>query len=49
MQLLYSILKVKGINVEYHLNPGRHDFDYWNNNIEECMLFDLNANDNNVK
>lgn len=36
---LYKILQSKGVNVQYHLNPGEHDAAYWESNTEKYLLF----------
>jgi enterochelin esterase-like enzyme len=36
---LYSILKTKGVAVEYHLNKGKHDGDYWKSMLDNYLLF----------
>ncbi|SEB91609.1 Enterochelin esterase [Paenibacillus sp. GP183] len=36
---LYGILKAKGVSVEYHLNKGKHDGDYWKSMVDNYLLF----------
>ncbi|WP_235857698.1 alpha/beta hydrolase [Paenibacillus albiflavus] len=36
---LYSILKAKGVSVEYHLNEGKHNDDYWKSMIDNYLQF----------
>jgi enterochelin esterase-like enzyme len=36
---LYKILQEKGVESEYHLNPGAHDGAYWESNAEKYLLF----------
>ncbi|MDP4094735.1 MAG: alpha/beta hydrolase-fold protein [Bacillota bacterium] len=36
---LYSILNSKGVNVQLHLAPGKHDSAYWMSNLENYLLF----------
>jgi enterochelin esterase-like enzyme len=36
---LYSILKTKGVSVEYHLNKGKHDGEYWKSMLDNYLLF----------
>jgi enterochelin esterase-like enzyme len=36
---LYSLLKAKGVSVEYHLNPGEHNDDYWKSMLDSYLLF----------
>lgn len=36
---LYNILKGKGVNIQYHLNPGAHDGNYWSSHAEEYLMF----------
>lgn len=37
--LLTDILKAKGVNVEYHLNPGTHGSTYWKTQIASYLVF----------
>lgn len=36
---LYKILQERGVQSEYHLNPGEHDGAYWSSNAEKYLLF----------
>ncbi|OPA73078.1 esterase [Paenibacillus selenitireducens] len=36
---LYSILKAKGVSVEYHLNKGKHNGDYWKSMVDNYLQF----------
>jgi hypothetical protein len=36
---LYSMLKEKGVDIQYHLNEGGHTADYIRSNVEKYLLF----------
>ena len=36
---LYTILQLKGVHSEYHLNSGEHNAEYWIANSEKYLLF----------
>lgn len=36
---LYTLLKSKGVPVEYHLRAGQHDGDYWMGHMDEYLRF----------
>lgn len=36
---LYTLLKGKGVPVEYHLRAGQHDGDYWKSHLNEYLKF----------
>ena len=36
---LYNILKPKGVDIQYHLNKGNHDGEYWGAQIENYLNF----------
>ncbi|WP_083677781.1 alpha/beta hydrolase-fold protein [Paenibacillus sp. FSL R7-0337] len=36
---LYTLLKGKGVPVEYHLRAGQHDGDYWKSHMDEYLKF----------
>ena len=36
---LYNLLKPKGVDIQYHLNKGGHDGEYWGSNIENYLKF----------
>lgn len=36
---LYTLLKSKGVPVEYHLRAGQHDGDYWKGHMDEYLKF----------
>ncbi|WP_340022521.1 alpha/beta hydrolase-fold protein [Paenibacillus sp. FSL K6-1096] len=36
---LYTLLKDKGVPVEYHLRAGQHDGDYWMGHMDEYLQF----------
>ncbi|ETT72990.1 esterase [Paenibacillus sp. FSL R7-277] len=36
---LYTLLKEKGVPVEYHLRAGQHDGDYWKSHMDEYLKF----------
>ncbi len=36
---LNNNLKDKGVNIQYHLNPGAHDGAYWSSHVEDYLLF----------
>lgn len=36
---LYKLLKEKNVEAEYHLNPGKHDGEYWIANEEKYLMF----------
>jgi enterochelin esterase-like enzyme len=36
---LSEILKAKGVSVQYHLNPGKHDGGYWQTHVKDYLLF----------
>jgi S-formylglutathione hydrolase FrmB len=38
-QYLHDLLTQKGIQHEYYLGPGRHDFDFWKDRIDDSLRF----------
>lgn len=36
---LYTLLKDKGVPVEYHLRAGKHDGEYWRAHLDEYLIF----------
>ncbi len=37
--MLFDLLVEKGVESEYHLQPGKHDGEYWRSHLEEYMMF----------